>query len=36
VLNLTRPVPYDSIQVFCSNLTPCKLGLTVSGTVGQP
>jgi hypothetical protein len=36
VLNLTHPVPYDSIQVFCSNPTPCKLGLTVSGTVGQP
>jgi len=36
VLNLTRPVAYDSIQVFCSNPTPCKLGLTVSGTVGQP
>ncbi|MGN6800050.1 MAG: hypothetical protein ACTHKS_18065 [Gaiellaceae bacterium] len=36
VLNLTRPVPYDSIQVFCSNPTPCKLGLSVSGTVGQP
>lgn len=36
VLNLTRPVPYDSIQVFCSNPTPCKLGLSVSGTTGQP
>jgi hypothetical protein len=36
VLNLPRPVAYDSIQVFCSNPTPCKLGLTVSGTVGQP
>ena len=36
VLNLTRPIAYDSIQVFCSNPTPCKLGLSVSGTVGQP
>jgi hypothetical protein len=36
VLNLTRPVPYDSIQVFCSNPAPCKLGLSVSGTTGQP
>jgi hypothetical protein len=36
VLNLTRPVAYDSIQVFCSNPTPCKLGLSVSGTVGHP
>jgi hypothetical protein len=36
VLNLTRPVTYDSIQVFCSNPTPCKLGLSVSGTVGAP
>jgi hypothetical protein len=36
VLNLTRPVAYDSIVVFCSNPTPCKLGLTVSGTVSEP
>ena len=36
VLNLTHPVTYDSIQVFCANPTPCKLGLSVSGTVGEP
>jgi hypothetical protein len=36
ILNLTRPVAFDSIQVFCSNPTPCKLGISISGTVNTP
>jgi|tagenome__1003787_1003787.scaffolds.fasta_scaffold20779051_2 hypothetical protein len=31
-LNLTHPVAFTKIQVFCSNPTPCALEISVSGT----
>jgi hypothetical protein len=31
-LNLTHPVGFNKIQVFCSNPTPCELDIEISGT----